>query len=158
MRLGDVPAANTLQQLAFPHDAWSETSLRDQLAAPADRWWVVAESTSLESTGLESTSLDSPIVGLAGSSVAGEVVDVLSLAVHPAARRRGIGRSLLTELLAQARTTAAERVLLEVAVDNDAALALYEAAHFTAISRRPRYYDGPDGVATVDALVLELVL
>lgn len=148
LRLSDLAAASALQQRAFPHDAWSLQSLRDELGAGAGRWWVVAESGPRQPS----------ILGLAGSASEGEVVDVLSLAVDPAARRQGIGRTLLTELVAQARSTGAERVLLEVAVDNDAARALYDAAGFTAIARRRGYFAGPEGPATVDALVLQLTL
>lgn len=169
LRLGDVAAASALQVLAFPHDAWSAQSLRDELAAGTARWWVIAESSALETSALESAASEidalgssrpagRSIVGLAGSSWAGDVVDVLSLAVHPAARRRGTGRALLGELLAQARSTGAARVLLEVAADNDGAIALYAASGFRPISRRRGYYAGPAGPATVDALVLELVL
>lgn len=163
LRLGDVAAASALQAVAFPHDVWSAQSLRDELAAGAARWWVIAESTASEirapeRRALESTASAPSIVGLAGSSWAGDVVDVLSLAVHPAARRRGTGRALLAELVAQARSTGAARVLLEVAADNDAARALYAAAGFRPISKRRGYYAGPAGPGTVDALVLELVL
>lgn len=153
LRLGDVAAASALQGVAFPHDAWSAQSLRDELAAGAARWWVIAETSAPESTA----SVPS-VVGLAGSSWAGDVVDVLSLAVHPSARRRGTGRALLAELVAQARSTGAARVLLEVAADNEAARALYAAAGFRPISRRRGYYAGPAGPGTVDAFVLELVL
>jgi len=93
------------------------------------------------------------LVGVAGMAL-GPVCDVLSLAVAPAARRRGIGRALLAELLTQAWSAGAERVLLEVAADSEAALALYAAAGFDTLRRRVGYYAGPKGPGSVDALVL----
>jgi len=59
------------------------------------------------------------------------------------------------ELAASARAAAVgvSRLLLEVAEDNDAARALYAAAGFTGIARRPAYYRRPDAPAA-GALVL----
>lgn len=170
MRLRDLPAVGRLQRAAFPYDAWTEAGLRDELALGADRWWVVAETGGVDRADLDAADLAAPVdagrahgagpgpapgglVGVAGMAL-GPVCDVLSLAVDPTARRRGIGRALLAELLTQAWSAGAERVLLEVAADNDAALALYAAAGFEAVRRRVGYYAGPEGPGSVDALVL----
>jgi [ribosomal protein S18]-alanine N-acetyltransferase len=47
-------------------------------------------------------------------------------------------------------------IVLEVAVDNDPAIELYNAVGFGVVGRRARYYRRPDGPA--DALVLRLAL
>ncbi|MEM1342501.1 MAG: GNAT family N-acetyltransferase, partial [Pseudomonadota bacterium] len=80
--------------------------------------------------------------------------EILTLAVQPEARRQGLGRLLVQELIAQA--TGAERVFLEVAESNQAARALYAACGFEEIGRRPGYYAYSDGGAE-DALVMQLV-
>ena len=147
MRLGDVAAAERLQQLVFPYDRWTAAALRESLSLGADRWWVIAENLTLDGVARGA------LLGVAGVS-SGEVADVLSLAVDPVAQRRGVGRALLDELLDQARAWGADRVLLEVEEANAAAIALYTTAGFTPVSRRPGYYGGPDGPGTVDALVL----
>lgn len=73
-------------------------------------------------------------------------LDVISVATAPEFRRRGLGERLLAAAVA---TPGVKRTLLEVAVDNAAALCLYEKMDFRVIGRRPAYYD-----QVRDALVL----
>lgn len=89
---------------------------------------------------------------LIGRVVAGEA-EVLTLAVDPAARRRGVAAGLVAGFLAEARARGAEVAFLEVAADNAAARELYAAAGFAEAGRRRGYYHGTDGRA-VDALIL----
>lgn len=77
---------------------------------------------------------------------AGGEAELLTLAVALERRRQGIARALLARALA---ATAPDPVFLEVAAANAAARALYAAAGFTEVGRRPGYY-GPGA----DALVL----
>ena len=65
---------------------------------------------------------------------------LLNLAVHPAQRRRGLARSLLTAALDKARAQGAAVVWLEVRPSNTAALALYRSFGFKEIGIRPGYY------------------
>jgi len=87
--------------------------------------------------------------------VVADEAEVLTLAVRPTARRRGIGRDLTAEGAATARTLGARRVFLEVADDNDAARALYASLGFVEAGRRPGYYAAADG-SRRDALLLVL--
>jgi len=89
-------------------------------------------------------------------AIAGEA-EVLTLAVEPAHRRRGVARALLRAGLAQAEAAGAEAAFLEVAADNAAALALYREAGFEQAGHRGGYYRRPDGEA-VGALVLRRTL
>ncbi len=84
-------------------------------------------------------------------AAAGEA-EILTIAVDPSARRSGLGRRLVEAAVAQAREQAAERLFLEVAVDNLAAIGLYEATDFAQVGRRRGYYRRSDG--DVDALVM----
>lgn len=95
---------------------------------------------------------DGPTGFLLGRIVADEA-EVLTLAVDPASRRRGIGARLVAAFLAEAAARGAGRAFLEVAADNAAARALYAAAGFAEVARRRGYYRDPAGGA-VDALVL----
>jgi ribosomal-protein-alanine N-acetyltransferase len=83
---------------------------------------------------------------------AGGEAEILTLAVIPPARGRGLGRGLLQAAIARARDLGAEAMLLEVGTDNPAALALYAGLGFAKVGMRKGYYDGRD------ALVLRLPL
>jgi ribosomal-protein-alanine N-acetyltransferase len=97
-----------------------------------------------------------PIGVILMRAVAGEA-EVLTLAVEPAHRRRGVALALLRAGLVQAEAMGAEAAFLEVAADNLAALALYRTEGFEEAGQRGGYYRRPDGEA-VDALVLRRTL
>lgn len=72
---------------------------------------------------------------------------LLNVAVATGARRRGIGRALMDDLLAYARAHAALRILLEVRASNAPALAMYESLGFERFNVRAGYYaDGEDAI------------
>lgn len=80
-----------------------------------------------------------------GRAAAGEA-ELLTIAVDPAARRRGVGRDLLARFEAEARARGAAEAFLEVAEGNAAARALYAGAGYAVAGLRPRYYrDGAGG-------------
>jgi len=89
-------------------------------------------------------------------TIAGEA-ELLTIAVDPTLRRRGLGRTLLDAALVRAKARGAEAIFLEVAADNVAAIALYEAAGFQRSGTRPGYYRQADGFRT-DALTMALSL
>ncbi len=79
--------------------------------------------------------------------------EILTLAVIPGARRRGLGRALVEAAAAEARWRGAKALFLEVAADNPGALTLYEAAGFSQAGLRRAYYARP-GAPAADAMVL----
>jgi ribosomal-protein-alanine N-acetyltransferase len=87
--------------------------------------------------------------------MAGEA-EVLTLAVRPAQRRRGIARALVDAAALLASRTASA-MFLEVADDNPAAVALYAQAGFAAVGRRAGYYARP-GAPAADAIVMRRTL
>lgn len=87
--------------------------------------------------------------------VVADEAEILTLAVRPAARRRGLGARLTADAAARARALGATRLFLEVAEDNPAARGLYAALGFEAAGRRRGYYARRDGPAA-DALILAL--
>ncbi len=66
--------------------------------------------------------------------------EILTLAVMPEQRRRGIAWSLLAASVAEAERRGAHEIFLEVAEDNRAAIALYFEAGFAQAGRRRDYY------------------
>ncbi|MEO8813093.1 MAG: ribosomal protein S18-alanine N-acetyltransferase [Caulobacteraceae bacterium] len=98
----------------------------------------------------------SRVSGFILARVAADEAEVLTLAVRPESRRRGIGAALLHGAMAAAAAGDARSVFLEVAADNPAALALYENAGFAVVARRGGYYARQATV--VDALVMRRAL
>jgi ribosomal-protein-alanine N-acetyltransferase len=94
--------------------------------------------------------------GFALGRVAGPEAELMTLAVAPAARRRGRGRALLNAFEREAILRGASEAFLEVAVENAAAGALYGAAGWVRAGLRPGYYG--TGAARSDALVLRKCL
>lgn len=76
---------------------------------------------------------------------------VTNIAVDPACRRQGVGRTLLKAVLDAARERGLRLVVLEVRPSNTEARTLYEAFGFRVIGRRRGYYYDTGE----DALVME---
>ncbi len=93
------------------------------------------------------------LVGYVIGRVAGDDAEILWIGVDGAWRRRGIGQHILGGFERAAQRIGLERMVFEVAVDNDAALALYQEAGFAQIASRPEYYKRANG-QTVDAALL----
>lgn len=91
--------------------------------------------------------------GFALGRAAADQAELLTLAVAPELRRRGLGRQLLAAFEDAARAAGAAEALLEVAEDNAPARALYAAAGWEAQGRRRGYY-GPAAAGGGDALIL----
>ena len=82
----------------------------------------------------------------AGFSLARTVADeaeLLLIAVDPKLHRRGVGRQLMDNFIAQARVAKLARVHLEVR-DGNPAVTMYEGMGFAAVGRRRDYYTGAD--------------
>ena len=79
--------------------------------------------------------------------------ELLALGVLPARRRAGIARVLLDAAIAALARDCVDALFLEVAEDNVAGRALYDAAGFTVVGRRTDYYRRA-GAAPSAALVL----
>lgn len=140
MTVDDVIAVSVLEQRLFPVDAWPLQMFYDELSQPETRRYFVAES-------------EEGIVGYAGLMCIEPIADVQTIAVVPGYEGRGIGSTLLTGLIDEARRRNAADVLLEVRADNPRAQRLYLRFGFEQIHVRPRYYR--DGV---DALIMRLQL
>lgn len=93
------------------------------------------------------------VVGFALCRLAADECEVLTCAVAPVFRRSGIGRSILEAAFGEAVCRGARRAFLEVAADNDAAIALYAGRGLRTVGRRRRYY-WRAGDADVDALIM----
>jgi ribosomal-protein-alanine N-acetyltransferase len=125
-----VPPLAAIHAASFPlREAWGEDAISLQLALPGV------------------FGLLHPRGGMLLARVTADEAEVLTLAVAPQARRQGVATALLTGAMAEAQVRTARSMVLEVAVGNAAARALYALAGFVESGRRPRYYvDGGDAL------------
>jgi [ribosomal protein S18]-alanine N-acetyltransferase len=93
---------------------------------------------------------DGAIVAFCTIWVIADEVHINNVAVLPAHRRKGLGRTLLEAVLETAASQGARRATLEVRRSNDAAIRLYQGMGFELAGARPRYYTDPEE----DALIL----
>ncbi len=130
----DIMAA--LHAAAFPVP-WSAPDIAALLANPA-AYAIVARAGA-------------PQGFVMAWAAAGEA-EILTLAVTPEARRKGVAASLVTAAGVAALVRGAASMHLEVAETNVAARALYAKLGYAEAGRRNAYYSGEGG--TIDAIVL----
>jgi len=83
------------------------------------------------------------VLGYAVGMTVAVVGELETVAVQASARRRGIGRSLCTAVLAWCRAEGAASVELEVRAASAGARKLYEELGFHLVGVRRGYYDAP---------------
>lgn len=135
-----VEAVAALESVCFD-EPWSRSLVRGEL----ERDWCVS-----------TTALDPALrpTGYAIGRLVADEMELLRLAVHPEARRMGIGRALLQKLMGEGAERGARTVYLEVSRTNTPAVALYRDAGFRVHSVRGGYYQS----GRADALVMRLIL
>jgi [ribosomal protein S18]-alanine N-acetyltransferase len=128
----DAPVMAAIHAACFPpKEAWSRDVFQLQLALPG-------VSGLLHSDG-----------GLIVARIAADEAEILTLAILPETRRRGVARLLLQETVRQMQSLGAVQLFLEVSVSNEPARALYVKSGFSEVGRRRNYYSDHS-----DALVL----
>ena len=112
--------------------------------------WGAGEFTALLTgpSAIGSAALDpatNRLRGFALSRLAADEAEILTIAVDPSERKRGVGRDLLREHLQRATLAGARAMFLEVDAENVAAIALYTRFAFSKVGARAGYYRRPDG-------------
>ena len=141
----DLGAIMKLETSTFESDAWSAESMSSELASAHTYYLFAFDPATPDALA--------GYGGLLAPRGSGEA-DIQTLAVAPSARRQGLGRTLVSALLAEAAARGAGEVFLEVRADNPNARALYDSLGFEQIAVRAKYYQ-PDGV---DAQVMRVRL
>ncbi len=129
----DIEEISTLEMDLFGAGAWSAEAVEQELSAPA-RSYFVARDDKIH--GGENAA----IVGYAGLWFDGDDAEIMTIGVSRSYQGQHIGTELMNLLKTEAQRLGAARILLEVAVDNEPALALYRAAGFEQLGIRKRYY------------------
>jgi [ribosomal protein S18]-alanine N-acetyltransferase len=131
MRLSDLPAVMETDRRSLPKP-WSEAIWREELSSPFGLYLVLEEGGALS--------------GHVGLKLIFNEAHVMTLAVRPERRRRGLARTLVEAALADLASAGAKRVYLEVRPSNLAARALYGSLGFAETGVRPRYYGDEDAL------------
>ena len=140
----DIPVVASLEKEIFKDDPWTVAQFKEEVSNNGiTRHYLVACDAQHQ------------IIGWAGAlcAIDGADTDILTIAVVPDFRMRGIARHMLTSLIDWAYTKKSPTIFLEVEQNNQPAQALYISEGFAAISLRPDYY----GVG-LDAVVMSKVL
>lgn len=141
---GDLPAILDLDRQTPTAAHWSEEQYRRMFATGEHhtRLAIVAEPPRAPASP-GSREDKSPIRGFLVAHAVGPEWELENLVVAPSGRRRGLGKSLIGELIGRARAETAQSIFLEVRESNLAARALYENAGFVLQGRRNSYYANP---------------
>ena len=137
--------------LAGPAPAFSEARERDAAAiatlhaASFRRGWGEDEVHRLlidRAVVAHRVMISQALSGFILSRRAADEAEILSIAVAPARRGRGLARRLLELHLRRLAGLGARAVFLEVGEQNVPACRLYERAGFRQVGRRQGYYEG----------------
>jgi [ribosomal protein S18]-alanine N-acetyltransferase len=126
----DAPALAQLHGASF-HRGWGEGEFESMLTE--------------RNTLVHRLRAGRKIIGFSVSRLAADQAEILSIAVAPGHRGRGLSRNLLLTHLGHLAGRGVRRVFLEVEENNQPARRLYERAGFAVVGRRERYYRQPDG-------------
>ena len=116
---------------------WSKQSFLDLLAQSNVNGWIAGSTAPM---------------GFVLIRTAADEAEVLTLAVGMPYRRQGVAQSLILRVFKWLKESDVEFWHLEVADDNDAAIALYQSLGFSESGRRAKYYLSPNGHA--DAILM----
>jgi ribosomal-protein-alanine N-acetyltransferase len=131
VKTSDLPEICEIEKFSFDREAYSKRFIETLICHFGDTF-LVAEDQGR-------------IVGYAVAVLDGEVGHIYSIAVHPTARKEGVGRILLTSLVERMRAKGLSRARLEVREDNLPAQALYKRLGFVVEGRIESYYSDRRG-------------
>ena len=136
MTVADISAVAIIEKATFSQP-WSEKSFEDAINR-ADTLFLVA---------LE----DDVVCGYIGAYISFGEAEITNVCTAVNYRGRGVGSALVETFFANACEKEVKKIILEVRVSNEPAIALYKNQGFETIGVRPRFYSFP----TEDALLME---
>ena len=128
----DIPVLASYEKELFPYSPWSTAQFKEEFAGiPTTRFMSVAVDGNT-------------VIGYCGVFLPapGVEADILTVAVLPAYRRKGIAREFIRQMEQWSVDRGACAIMLEVETSNIGAIALYQSLGYLKISVRMDYY-GP---------------
>jgi ribosomal-protein-alanine N-acetyltransferase len=135
-QLSDMKELLEIEKFSFPKSPYSEATFLS--------WYEIAKDTFLVA------EVEKKIVGYIIGFCGSEVGIVVSIAVHPNFRRKGIGTKLWKELLKLFKNNNVKIAQLEVRKSNSIAQNFYKKIGFKKIGVIKNYYEnGEDAIVMV---------
>jgi ribosomal-protein-alanine N-acetyltransferase len=132
LRLADLNRILEIERASFGDEAY-DRKLFAEFFQRCGELFLVAEH-------------DGKVQGYMIACIRGKQAELVSVAVDPAARGRGVASALMESTLRRLRRRGIARIGLVVKVTNHHARAFYERYGFEKARKAPRYYeDGADG-------------
>ncbi|MEM2739752.1 MAG: ribosomal protein S18-alanine N-acetyltransferase [Candidatus Bathyarchaeia archaeon] len=127
--IGDLDSIEEIERISFGDESYPRNILR----------YLLKEGRTLI------VEWNDVIVGYLSYVYLGSIASIVSVAIHPNYRGMGLGEALLREAIEDMKGLGVRKVLLEVKVDNMAAIKLYSRVGFKVDSILKGYYRGRDG-------------
>ncbi|MDW2995069.1 MAG: GNAT family N-acetyltransferase [Alphaproteobacteria bacterium] len=108
-----------------------------------DKPWSTNDFADLKKSGCEIIASQNGFVVYRQTL---DEAEIITIGVHPDARRTGIASAMLGIVEGELRKNGVKNVFLEVAENNHPARTLYEQNGYVQIGIRPKYYDGVDAI------------
>jgi ribosomal-protein-alanine N-acetyltransferase len=135
MRKRDIPKVSQIEKLSFP-SPWSSNIFYLELEKESFAWYRVLEYRDR-------------LVGYGGYWRIKNEAHLVTFAIHPSFRKKGLGTRLLEYLLKDAQDKSLDTITLEVRHSNMIAQRFYERSGFKKIAIRSHYYSDTDEDAIV---------
>ncbi len=135
----DLDQVAAIEAAAMP-TPWSKELFEAELKRDLARYFVAEDSGR--------------VLGFLGYWEAPGEAHLITLAVDPAARRQGVGKSLMGHAFSYAAKKGAGLATLEVRTSNEGAQRLYEAFGFRTVAIRKKYY--ADNQEDAHVMLMEL--
>ena len=117
----------------FGQGCWNKNMILQELQAPMRAYYADVDLNT------------NTVAGYAGFWFDGDDAQIMTIGVAKEYQKQGIASNLLKTMIENAKSIGAKRMLLEVRVNNNPALKLYEKFGFTKMGLRKRYYM-PEGI------------
>ena len=142
MAVKDLYRVSEIEAISNP-EPWTYADFEDSLAKE-------------DGTTVLLVAEDVDVIGYLVLYTASGESEIVTIAVSPEARRKGVGRRLIDEVIAFSKKSYIYigEINLEVRISNEPAIKLYESVGFSAVGKRPNFYSNPKE----DALLMKRIL
>lgn len=142
MAVKDLHRVSEIEAISNP-EPWTYSDFEDSLAKE-------------DGTTVLLVAEDIDVIGYLVLYTASGESEIVTIAVSPEARRKGVGRRLIDEVIAFSKKSSIyiEEINLEVRLSNEPAIKLYESVGFSVVGKRPNFYSNPKE----DALLMKRII